>query len=84
MITVNEARNIVNERVKEELKKRAQKAQQICDTEIDEKIKERANERFTSCEVEVDVELRCDIITILRNNGYSASAFGGNKINIMW
>lgn len=84
MIMANEAREMVEKRVKEELERRAQKAHKICNTEIDEKIKARANEGFKSCEVEVELNLRSDIISIIRDNGYSASAFGFNKISIIW
>ena len=84
MIMANKAREMVEKRAKEELEKRAQKVQKICDTEIDEKIKARANEGFTTCEIEVELNLRSDIISILRDNGYRASAFGFNKISIMW
>lgn len=84
MIKAKQAREMVDVRVKEELENRIKKANEFCETVIDNKIKERANDRFTSCEIEVDFDLRMDIVSILKDNGYTASALGCNKVSIIW
>ena len=84
MLKVNEAREMLNELINQDIADRKQRVADFCDTQADEKIKEAINNRQHNVMIECDTDIREEVANYITNNGYVAIHRGMNKVEVRW
>ena len=84
MLKANEAREMVERVIENEIAKLKENAEQFCE-ELSKEIEAHANQKHCNVIVELPHSVkRAYVVEILKANGYSFEIRSDGKLNVMW